>query len=76
MSAPVDGAHVLSVVVYDVANNSNEANVTFFVDKVSPVVVILNPVDGGYYNSTEIVAAWLGVDPTRPRHAFYESQID
>jgi hypothetical protein len=77
MSALVDGAHVLSVIVYDVANNSNEANVTFFVDKVSPVVVILNPVDGGYYNSTEIVAAWLGVDPTPSSGiAYYESQID
>ncbi|MDD1746548.1 MAG: Ig-like domain-containing protein, partial [Methanomassiliicoccales archaeon] len=77
MTALVDGTHTLSVIVYDIAGNWNETNVTFFVDKVSPVVVILNPVDGGYYNVTDINAAWLGVDPTPSSGiAYYETQLD
>jgi hypothetical protein len=77
MSALVDGEHTFSVIAYDIAGNWNETNVTFFVDKVSPVVVILNPVDGGYYNVTGVIAAWLGVDPTPSSGiAYYESQLD
>jgi hypothetical protein len=77
MTALVDGTHTLSVKVYDVSGNSAESNVTFFVDKVNPVVAILNPVDGSYYNVTSIVAAWLGVDPTPSSGiAYYESQLD
>ncbi|MEM0449629.1 MAG: Ig-like domain-containing protein, partial [Methanomassiliicoccales archaeon] len=72
-----EGAHIFSVKVYDIAGNWNETNVSFFVDTQSPVVVITNPVDGGYYNDSELEAQWLGFDPTPSSNiAYYWTQLD
>ncbi|MDD1755338.1 MAG: right-handed parallel beta-helix repeat-containing protein [Methanomassiliicoccales archaeon] len=77
-TAPValsEGWHTFKITVWDNATNKQNVSIAFYVDLVSPEVVILNPADDGYYNVTDINAAWLGMDPSSGI-AYYESKLD
>lgn len=49
-----EGQHQLWVMVTDVAGNRSELNLNFTIDKTSPEVAITGPVDGGYYNTSQM----------------------
>ena len=70
-----DGSHTITVVTYDHAGLSCEANVTIVVDSTSPALTITSPTSGAYSQSSDVTVTWQAHDATTDI-AMFEYYLD
>jgi hypothetical protein len=57
-----EGSHAILLIAHDRAGNHRMISVSFFVDTVHPMISPEAPVDGGYYNTSDLNARWTVMD--------------
>jgi|GEM_PF-1593684 len=57
-----EGEHTATVKAYDVAGNTATDSITFVVDTVIPVLLILSPSNGAILTQTSVTVEWSGSD--------------
>ena len=70
-----DGDHTIGVQVFDKAGNSATASITVTIDTVSPIISILDPVDGFETTSSTVHCNWTASDATSGVQG-YQYRID
>ncbi len=58
----LDGRHSVDLECNDMAGNSAHVSVNFTVDLENPVLIILDPSDGSYLNTSSVLCTWYAVD--------------
>ena len=70
-----EGNHNVTVYAYDKAGNMDSNIVSFTVDTLSPVVTIINPASGEWFNIENVTVSWTAND-TGSGIDYYEIRID
>ncbi len=59
-----DGAHTVTVVAFDVADNSQSTSVALTVDTTPPAVSISSPLSGAFVATSSVEVTWVASDAT------------
>ncbi|MEX2690772.1 MAG: Ig-like domain-containing protein [Candidatus Njordarchaeum guaymaensis] len=58
-----EGYQQIFVIVYDKAHHSTMKNITILIDRTSPVVALLSPVNNSIHNQSSLMVTWDANDP-------------